>query len=63
VVLDRLHQYLRDYAELMPATVAVERYQQSSGSIERGLLESEFGIPERQRGYAQQHSRLDCPVR
>ena len=44
VVLERLHQYLRNYAELMPATVAVERYRQSSGSIERVLLESEFGI-------------------
>ena len=44
VVLERLHQYLSNYADLMPATVAVERYQQSSGSIERVLLESEFGI-------------------
>jgi hypothetical protein len=43
VVLERLHQYLRDYAELLPATVAIERYEQSFG-IERVLLESEFGI-------------------
>ena len=43
VVLERLQQYLRDYAELLPATVAIERYQQSFG-IERVLLESEFGI-------------------
>jgi hypothetical protein len=44
VVLARLHQYLGDYAELLPATVAVERYQQRVGTIERVLLESEFGI-------------------
>jgi hypothetical protein len=44
VVLERLHQYLRDYAELLPATVAVERYQQRVGIRERVLLESEFGI-------------------
>lgn len=44
VVLERLHQYLRDYAELLPATVAVERYQQRVGIRERALLESEFGI-------------------
>ncbi len=43
VVLDRLHQYLQDYAELLPATVAIERYQQSFG-LKRVLLESEFGI-------------------
>ena len=44
VVLERLHQYLREYAELLPATVAVERYQQRVGIRERLLLESEFGI-------------------
>jgi hypothetical protein len=44
VVLGRLHQYLRDYAQLLPATVAVERYQQRVGALERVLLESEFGI-------------------
>jgi len=44
VVLERLHQYLGDYAELMPATVAVERYQQTGRPLERVLLESEFGI-------------------
>jgi hypothetical protein len=42
VVLERLHHYLRDYAELLPATVADERYQQTSSK--RVLLESEFGI-------------------
>jgi hypothetical protein len=42
VVLERLHQYLRDYAELLPATLADERYQQIG--FERVLLESEFGI-------------------
>jgi hypothetical protein len=44
VVLARLHQYLRHYAEVLPATVAVERYQQRVGTSERVLLESEFGI-------------------
>jgi len=44
VVLARLHRYLRDYAELLPATVAVERYQQRVGTFERVQLESEFGI-------------------
>ncbi len=44
VVLARLHQYLRDYAEILPATVAFERYQQRVGTSERVLLESEFGI-------------------
>jgi hypothetical protein len=44
VVLARLHEYLRHYAELLPATVAIERYQQQVGSRERVLLESEFGI-------------------
>jgi hypothetical protein len=44
VVVARLHQYLRHYAELLPATVAVERYQQRVGTSERVLLESEFGI-------------------
>ncbi len=44
VVLARLHQYLRNYAELLPATVAVERYQQRVGTFERVQLESEFGI-------------------
>jgi antidote-toxin recognition MazE-like antitoxin len=44
VVLERLHHYLDDYAKLLPATIAVERYQQNFGSFERVLLESEFGI-------------------
>ena len=44
VVLERLHQYLRDYAELLPATIAIERYNQRVGSRERVELESEFGI-------------------
>jgi len=44
VVLARLHRHLRDYAELLPATVAVERYHQSVGAVERVVLESEFGI-------------------
>jgi hypothetical protein len=44
IVLGRLHQYLRDYAELLPATVAVERYTQRIGTFERVELESEFGI-------------------
>ena len=44
VVLDRLHHYLDDYAKLLPATIAVERYQQNFGSFERVFLESEFGI-------------------
>lgn len=44
VVLERLQQYLRGYAELLPATVAVERYEQSSGAGEHVQLESEFGI-------------------
>src|SRR5688500_1565699 len=44
VVLDRLHQYLRDYAEVVPATIAIERYSQRVGSRERVELESEFGI-------------------
>jgi hypothetical protein len=29
VVLERLHQYLGRYAELLPATIAVERYRQN----------------------------------
>ena len=44
VVLARLHQYLRDYAELLPATIAIERYNQRVGACERVELESEFGI-------------------
>ncbi len=46
VVLERLHRYLDDYAKLLPATIAVERYEQRSatGTFERVLLESEFGI-------------------
>jgi hypothetical protein len=44
VVLDRLHQYLRDYAVLLPATLADERYQQTWIYEPRVLLESEFGI-------------------
>ena len=44
MVLARLHQYLRGYAEHLPATVAVERYQQKFGTRDYVLLESEFGI-------------------
>ena len=44
VVLERLHQYLRDYAEVVPATIAIERYTQRVGRHERIELESEFGI-------------------
>jgi hypothetical protein len=44
VVLERLHRYLNEYAKLLPATIAVERYQQNYGPRERVLLESEFGI-------------------
>ena len=44
VVLARLHQYLAAYAELLPATVAIERYNQRVGTLERVELESEFGI-------------------
>ena len=44
VVLERMHQYLRDYADLLPATIAIERYNQRVGSRERAELESEFGI-------------------
>jgi len=44
VVLERLHHYLDDYAKLLPATIAIERYQQSFQTVERVLLESEFGI-------------------
>lgn len=44
VVLDRLHQYLRDYAQVVPATIAIERYTQRVGRYERIELESEFGI-------------------
>ena len=43
VVLERLHHYLDGYANLLPVTVAVERYEQSF-EVERVLLESEFGI-------------------
>jgi hypothetical protein len=43
-VLDRLHQYLRGYAEVVPATIAIERYTQRVGRYERIELESEFGI-------------------
>jgi hypothetical protein len=44
VVLAQLHQYLNNYAELLPVTVAIERYTQRVGSRERVELESEFGI-------------------
>jgi hypothetical protein len=44
VVLERQQQYLRDYADLLPATIAIERYNQRVGSRERRELESEFGI-------------------
>lgn len=45
VVLERLHHYLDDYARLLPATIAVERYEQRIfGTNDRVLLESEFGI-------------------
>ena len=43
-MLERLHHYLNDYAKLLPATIAIERYQQSFESHARVLLESEFGI-------------------
>jgi hypothetical protein len=48
-VLDRLHVYLADYAERLPATIATEQYdQQCSGDFgvlpERVALVSEFGI-------------------
>jgi hypothetical protein len=46
-VLDRLHAYLADYAERLPATIATERYEQRCGSpssSERVSLVSEFGI-------------------
>jgi hypothetical protein len=44
VVLERLHQYLRDYADVLPATIAIEHYTQRVGAYERVELESEFGI-------------------
>lgn len=44
VVLERLHQYLGDYADVLPATIAIERYNQRVGTHERVELESEFGI-------------------
>jgi hypothetical protein len=44
LVLDRLHQYLRNYAQVVPATIATERYTQRVGRYERVELESEFGI-------------------
>ena len=44
VVLERLHRYLSDYGELLPATIADERYQQRLGIFPGVLLESEFGI-------------------
>ena len=43
VVLERLHQYLRDYAELLPATIAINATT-SGLARERVELESEFGI-------------------
>ena len=43
-VLERLHHYLNEYARLLPATIAIERYEQTFQSSERVLLESEFGI-------------------
>ncbi len=44
VVLERLHQYLRDYAKVVPATIAIERYTQRVGRYGRVELVSEFGI-------------------
>jgi hypothetical protein len=46
-VLLRLHRYLADYAERIPATIATEHYEQSAGRTalrEQVALESEFGI-------------------
>jgi hypothetical protein len=46
-VLDRVHAYLMDYAERLPATIATEQYDQRCGgtaSRERVSLVSEFGI-------------------
>jgi hypothetical protein len=34
---------LRDYAEVVPATIAIERYTQRVGRYERVELESELG--------------------
>jgi hypothetical protein len=48
-VLDRLHVYLADYAERLPATIATEQYAQQCGGgfgalPEKVALISEFGI-------------------
>src|SRR4051812_2473525 len=42
-VLDRLHAYLNDYADRLPATIASEHYVQKAGSVQ-AILESDFGI-------------------
>jgi len=46
VVLARLHQYLDDYAQKIPATIASEHYvqQTSRGSPTSATLDSDFGI-------------------
>ena len=46
-VLGRLHAYLFDYAERLPATIASEHYVQRSGSgmrYQASTLDSDFGI-------------------
>src|SRR4051812_43937382 len=43
-VLDRLHAYLSDYAERLPATIASEHYIQRAGSTNSVVLDSDFGI-------------------
>ncbi len=46
IVLARLHAYLADYAQRLPATVAAEHYVQraATGRIARRELESQFGL-------------------
>ena len=46
-VLDRLHSYLADYAERLPATIASEHYIQRAGTgaqFQVSTLDSDFGI-------------------
>jgi hypothetical protein len=46
-VLDRMHSYLADYAERLPATIASEHYVQRAGTGLRtqvSTLDSDFGI-------------------
>jgi hypothetical protein len=46
-VLDRLHSYLADYAERLPATIASEHYVQRAGTgvqSQVSTLDSDFGI-------------------